>query len=109
MLARAKQTRPDMPIAVVLAKREFESWFLTAAESLKNARDLPNDLAAPPNPEEIRDAKGWLSARMPPGRRYAETRDQAALTALFDMTAARRGSDSFNKCSREIHRLLADY
>ena len=31
LLRRAVATRSDMPIAVVLAKREFEAWFLAAA------------------------------------------------------------------------------
>ena len=46
----------------------------------------------PPPPrdsEAIRDAKGWLSACMPPGRRYRETLHQAALTARFDLDSAR--------------------
>jgi hypothetical protein len=43
---------------------------------------------------------------MPRNRRYAETTDQAALTSVFDMQAARR-ADSFDKCYREIVRLLS--
>ena len=34
LLRRALQARGDLPIAVALAKHEFESWFLAAAESL---------------------------------------------------------------------------
>ncbi|MBI4558797.1 MAG: DUF4276 family protein [Candidatus Hydrogenedentes bacterium] len=105
LLTRAKRARKDLPISVVLAKREFEAWFLAAAESLRGKRGLPEDLSSPPNPEDIRGAKEWLSAKMSPGQGYAETTDQAALTALFDMKAARR-ADSFDKCYREIRGLL---
>ena len=42
---------------------------------------------------------------MPPQRPYDETTDQPALTALFDMSMARR-ADSFDKCYREIVKLL---
>src|SRR5262249_6062139 len=40
LLARAQKTRPDIPIRVVLAKREFEAWFLASAESLRGRRGL---------------------------------------------------------------------
>ncbi len=105
LLRRAVQARSDLPISVVLAKREFESWFLAAAESLRGHRGLPNDLAGPPDPEAVRGAKEWLEHRMPPGQAYTEASDQPALTAIFDLDAARR-ADSFDKCHRELIRLL---
>ncbi len=103
LLARARAARSDVIVSVVLAKREFEAWLLAAAESLSGKRGLPNSLAGPTDPESIRDAKGWLSERKPQG--YAETADQPALTAVFDMQAARR-ADSFDKCYREIESML---
>jgi hypothetical protein len=39
------------------------------------------------------------------GRSYAETTDQPALAAIFDMEMARR-ADSFDKCYREIRSML---
>ena len=62
-------------------------------------------MTADPDPERIRGAKEWLSDRMPRGRPYNPTIDQPALTSVFDMQAARR-ADSFDKCYREIVRLL---
>jgi hypothetical protein len=97
--------RGDLPIAVVLAKKEFEAWFLAAAESLRGKHGLPNDLQSPAEPENIRGAKEWLTGLMPYGRSYAETTDQPAFTAIFDMSKARR-ADSFDKCYREIERML---
>lgn len=105
LLNRASQTRSDIPIAVVLAKYEFESWFLAAAKSLRGRRGLRNDLNPPDNPEAIRGAKEWLRQRMQTGRTYHETRDQPALTALFDFEQALQ-TDSFDKCYRDIVRLL---
>lgn len=106
LLARARSARADFPIAVVLAKREYEAWFLAAAASLANKRGLPAVLEPPPDPECVRDAKGWLSQKKNRGFRYLETSDQAALTEVFDMVAARRCADSFDKCYREIAGLL---
>lgn len=105
LLERAIKARGDVPISVVLAKREFEAWFLASAESLRGQRGLANDLVSPENPESIRGAKEWLQERMPSNRAYTESSDQPALTAAFDLKAARR-ADSFDKCYREIVRLV---
>lgn len=107
LLERARLARPDYPVAVVLAKHEYEAWFIAAAESLRNSRGLPLSLSRPIEPENIRDAKGWLSDRMGPGGSYSETDDQPALTAVFDMVSARR-ADSFDKCYRELSGMLRD-
>ena len=107
LLQRATQTRNDIPIAVVIAKNEFEGWFLAAAESLRGKRGLKDDIASPNNPEGIRDAKKWLSQRMEDDKTYSETTDQPALAAQFDLQQARQ-ADSFDKCYREIVRLLEE-
>jgi len=103
LLRRACSARPDRRIGVVLAVREYEAWFLAAAKSLRGRRGLPPDLESPSIPEGLRDAKGWLSERMPRG--YSPTADQPALTTLFDLEAART-SPSFHKLIRELARLL---
>ena len=105
LLDRALQARSDLPIAVVLAKHEFEAWFLAAAESIRGQKGLGNEIRSPNNPETIRNAKGWLSERMEHSRTYRETSDQPALAALFDIEQARQ-ADSFDKCYRDIVRLL---
>lgn len=105
LLQRARATRSDVPIAVVLAKREFEAWFLAAAESLRGKRGLANDLSSPSDPEAIRGVKEWLSDRMSGGMRYRETLDQPALAAIFDLDVAQK-ADSFSKCFREVSALI---
>jgi hypothetical protein len=102
---RAFKARSNLPVSVVFAKREFEAWFLAAAESLRGKRGLHPDLVAPERPEDIRGAKEWLTERMA-RHSYAESSDQPALTAIFDINAARR-ADSFDKCHREVVRLLS--
>ena len=105
LLCRARQVRNDLPIAVVLAKHEFESWFLAAAESLQGQRGLNGNLQPPNNPEAISGAKEWLSQRMEGTGTYSPTTDQPGLTARFDFEQA-RNADSFDKCCRDIARLL---
>lgn len=106
LLSRARSTRSDLAIGVVLAKREFEAWFLAAAESLRGKRGLSPNLTAPEDPESIRRAKEWLTAHMEPGRKYVETLDQPALAAIFDLELARRAS-SFDKLYRDVASFLA--
>lgn len=97
---------PGYPVRVVCPVREFEAWFLASAESLRGCRGLPADLARPDQPESIRDAKGWLSARMP--RRYSPTLDQPALSGQFDLQECEQHSRSFRKFSKEVRALLSD-
>lgn len=105
-LRRARAARSDRSISVVFAKREYEAWFLASAESLRGKRGLREDIVSPSMPETVRDAKGWLSERMAAGSTYSETTDQPALTECFDMKMARAASDSFDKCYRDLSRLL---
>ena len=105
LLHRARQSRSDRPIRVVLAKVEYESWFLASAASLAGQRGIDEAASPPVDSEAIRDAKGWLSACMPPGRRYRETLHQAALTARFDLDSART-APSFDKMWRDLASLL---
>ena len=100
LLDRALQARGDLPIAVVLAKHEFESWFIAAIDSLRRQRGLKNNLQPPRNPETVRGAKEWLSQQME-NHSYRETLDQPKLTARFDFDQARRVG-SFDKCYRDI-------
>ncbi len=107
ILDRARQARPDVPVGVVLAKWEYEAWFLAAIESLRGKRGLAEDLAKVEDPEGIRGAKEFLKKHMRGSRKYSERMDQPAMTAMFDMQMAREHSPSFDKCWREIDRLFA--
>lgn len=104
ILARVHATRSDLPAAVVLPTREFESWFLAAAESLRDRFQPSQDRQTPVHAEEIRGAKEWLRERLLGGR-YSPTVDQPALAAVFDLQQA-RSAPSFDKLWREMERLL---
>jgi hypothetical protein len=93
-----------VPIIVALAHREYETWFLAAAHSLRGVGGLPADLDPPAAPEAIRDAKGWLSAQMPAA--YNEPNDQPALTRQFSFDEAAT-VPSFAWLRRKLHHLFA--
>lgn len=106
ILRRATTARSDRRIQVVLARREYEAWFLAAADSIAGHRGLSTDTTTPADPESVRNAKGWLTSHMPPGRAYKETRDQPALTNIFDLDQARHGAPSSDKMWRTVKQLL---
>lgn len=108
LLERAQRARPDIRTRLVLANKEYEAWFLAAAESLRGRRGLPADLVAPPYPEAIRGAKEWLGDRMAHGHGYAPVTDQPAFTHLFDLDLARQRSPSFDKCYREVEAMFRE-
>lgn len=105
LLDRAKKVT-HLPVAVVLANREFECWFLGSKESLRGINGILENASAPPNPENIRGAKEHLTRNMAQGRRYLEVDDQATFAERFDLNAARRTCPSFDKCFREAEHLL---
>jgi Domain of unknown function (DUF4276) len=105
LLRRVRTAHSDLPIALALAKFEFESWFIAAAASLRGHADLADDLPIHPDPESIRGAKEWLSQRKMGRHAYVETLDQPTLTRQMDLQSARQAS-SFDKFYREVEKLL---
>lgn len=101
LLERAQQIVPHRPVAVVLANREYEAWFIAAAASLDGQRSLrisPDDGQA--EAERPRDAKSWLGARKSDRSGYHPVTDQPAFSARMDLQMAFDRSRSFRKlCS----------
>ena len=103
----ASEIAPDIPTAIVMARREYEAWFLAALESLRDSRDISADAAFTGNPEVRRDAKKILSGFMAEGP-YKETVDQPRFTSSFDLGQAYRNSSSFRKLVKEFIRVLTE-
>ncbi|RZS53400.1 uncharacterized protein DUF4276 [Sphaerotilus mobilis] len=106
---RSQRVVPHRPVAVVLANREFEAWFMAAAESLNGCHGLklePGDQNV--HAETPRDAKGWLGRRLG-NSRYHATSDQPKFAAKFDMAQARQRSRSFRKLCDDWMRHTSTY
>ena len=100
VLAQAKTIVPHRRVAVVLANREYEAWFIAGAKSLNGCRGfqyLEEDSLI--DPDVPRNAKAWVRDRMPSG--YGETTDQPAFSARFDLELAHQRSRSFRKLCSE--------
>ena len=104
---RASLVRPNLHVGVVLAKSEFESWFLASFPSLRGYRGVSTSAEVPDDPEAIRGAKEHLRRYMEAGHHYSETIDQVALAARMDLDLATRNSRSFRKLLREFARLMS--
>jgi len=106
ILGSASEACSDVPLAVVLAKRMFESWILAGAEGLVEQGEI-NPTEVPADPEvEVRNPKQWLSERMNRAGGYGEMADLKRLTACFSIMEACRRARSFDKLCREVARLL---
>lgn len=107
LLRRGQEVIPHIPLSVVLAKREYETWFIAGVKGLRGVKGLPGNILCPPNPEEIRGAKEWLSRHLPPKLPYAPTSLQASFTTYFDLGDAYDKSRSFRKMWKEMGRLAS--
>ena len=105
---------PQLPVAIILAHREYEAWFLASVDSIaqqdgQKYHFTPAFLqnAEPPaDVENIRDAKGWLSQQMLPGCRYKETMHQPSMTTLIDFNVAPQRSRSLRRLLHAVELLI---
>ena len=106
LLQRAQKVRSDVSFMVALAFREYETWFLAAARSLRSIGGLPGDLQPPKNPEGIRGAKEWLGARMAGG--YDSIEHQPLFTEHFSFKQA-AAVGSFARLRNKLHSFLTQF
>lgn len=95
--------RAHLDAATVFAHREWETWFVAAAASLKEYLELPSEL--PVDPEAAGCKKAWVAKHIR-GPGYSETADQAKLSAAMDLALCRDRSPSFDKLCRAVLRRL---
>jgi len=68
IVRRAVSVAPNRRVSAVLAKREYEGWFLAAASSLRHVRGFDAGEDANVDAESVRNAKGWMSEHLQSGR-----------------------------------------
>lgn len=111
LLLRAKEIAPHIPLAVVIANREYEAWFLASLTSIRAAGLLPRNnrlkVSGPLKPEVPKDCKGLISKLM--GSRYEETIHQIALTrGLTFSPRIKYRSPSYDKFLRDLERIIIE-
>jgi hypothetical protein len=108
LLDRARKVcPPEIDVARVPAKYEYETWFAAAAESLSVPLGLATDFRASEVPEESRLRKAWVIRHdRAQGKNHSETVDQSKMTCAMDLVLCRKRSPSFDKLCREFARRL---
>ena len=108
LVAQTRTITPHIPLAVVVANREYEAWFLADFHSLRDRKLLPaharlaRDIYV--HPEVPRDCKGLIAGLL--GCSYEERVHQHQLTngmTLSPRVIAR--SPSYGKLLRDLERL----
>jgi hypothetical protein len=107
LVSRSDVLGLNKPIAVVCAKREYETWFLASLDTIRGRVAISDTASFTGEVESLRGAKEWLSDQMPPGRIYKETVDQPSLSQSIDLTLAHANSRSFRRLCHAVEQLLA--
>lgn len=108
MLAWVREVASHVPCAIVMARREYEAWFLASIESLRGVRGISLNAGYRTDPEQKSDAKGTVRRFTPRNDPYTPTADQPALSAVFDFSQAYRRASSFRKLVKELCRVLTE-
>ena len=108
---RAVALQFPLPIAIVCAKSEYETWFIChlsedKGQEIRDRLQIPSSVIAPTKAEDIRDAKGWLTHQMPAANAYKATRHQASLTQLMDLDLTFSRSRSFQHICHAVEELV---
>lgn len=103
LLSRASALRPGWPIKIAFLVKEYEALFLVDEAATRAVfPDISNKVIFPGKPEDIRDAKCWLSKHRPTGLAYKETVHQEKITAQLNIDLLRARSSDFAHLERAI-------
>jgi Domain of unknown function (DUF4276) len=104
---RVATTHATQPVEFAFFVKEFESLFLADHETTRAVfPDIPESADWPENPEDIRNAKGWISKRRPTGRAYKETVHQVTIASQLNLDRLRDRSPSFVRFEAALLALL---
>ncbi len=103
-LLRRAQDATHLPVAVVLAKREFEAWFLGSLESSRGFMGIPTDAVTPDYPETL-SGKGRLE-RLCQSTNYKSSVHQVEFVRLMNLSRCRDLCPSFDKLWRDVEALV---
>lgn len=108
LVDRASALNLRVPVAVVCAKSEYETWFICSlsedtGERIRERLEIASSVNVPEGAENIRGAKEWLRGR---GRGYSETEDQEPLTYHIDMDLTHSRSRSFRRLCHAVEELV---
>lgn len=104
---KCRESGVSVPVQVVYAHREFESWFLASLESIRGIHGISEEASLKGEVEAVGNPKRWITDQMPQGVAYKETTHQAALSSHIDLDLAYRRSRSFRRLCRAVEQLVS--
>ncbi len=107
LAARVRQLHLRCPVAIVLAHREYEAWFLASLATIAGSHGLSADLTFEGDVERIRGVKEWLTAQKPAGQAYKPALEQTSFTNLIDLDLAQGRSRSFRRLCHALEELVS--
>lgn len=110
LAARASSLNAPVPIAIVCANSEYETWLICSlsdseGDEIRRRLGLPPSVVCPDNPESIRNAKDWLRRRQSE-RNYKSNFDQDNLTHQIAIDAVHAKSRSFRRLCNAVQELV---
>ena len=111
LVERAAALNLNVPVAIVYANSEYETWFICSlsedeSEGIRARLGIPASVSAPENAESIRGAKEWLINNMSRDLKYQETEDQENLTHHIDIDLTHGRSRSFRRLCHAVEELI---
>lgn len=107
LLTRAETLRPGWPLKIAFLVKEYETLFLVDEAACRAIfPDISPKVGFPEIPEDVRDAKGWLSQHRPSGLAYKETVHQEKITARLNLDLLRARSADFAHLERAVLALM---
>lgn len=98
----------QVPVCFVSAKMEYEAWFISCAEQMRAHRTVRDDAESHPDPENVRDAKGYFNREiLIDGVNYSETIDQVKYSSIIDISCVYDKCRSFKKIYKEVDEILS--
>ena len=73
LLTRGQDASGGLPFSVVLAKSEFQAWFLGSLKSLRDTLGITETAVSPEHPEGIRDASASMCSESATPRRRSSS------------------------------------
>lgn len=103
---KGRQINAAIPIEVVYAHREYESWFLASWDTVKGSLGLEDTLSPSNAVENVADPKQWITNLMPQGQSYKPTKNQSLCSTAIDLDLAHQNSRSFRRLCHALELLV---
>jgi hypothetical protein len=103
----SKNMKVLIPTFLISPNKEYEAWFIACAEKMRCHQMVRSDASSHPDPESVRDAKGYFDREvLIPTAHYSETVDQAKFSSVIDFDCLLQTSRSFKKLYESSNYLL---